>query len=423
MKKNLRYVTGSAFGLLALVVWLALSAGAATRDGAEDVRAFVGARIIDGTGKAAMQKATLIVRNGRIDAVGPSVKVPAGAEQIDATGKTIIPGLINAHCHVGEPGQLGVYARYGITTVFSLGGDKEIAIRDQVRGEQQTPALNHARLFIAGPVIGAKTAEEARKTVEQLAAAKTDLAKFRLDDNLGASTKMAPEVYAAILEEAHKRGMRVGVHIVTLADAKAVLRLGADYVAHSIRDLDVDDEAIALFKKSNAGYCPTFMREVSAFVYPEKPAFMSDPFFLNGADPREVARVQDAAYLEKMRNDKGALWYKEHLPVAMRNMKKLADAGVTVVMGTDTGLPGRFLGYFEHMELEYMTQAGFTPMQALVSATSTAARFLRASDQVGTLEPGKWADLLVLDANPLDDIRNTRKLDSVWIAGNRVPAK
>jgi len=423
MKKNLRYLTGSAFGLLVLAVVLALSAGAATRGGAEDARAFVGARVIDGTGKAAVQKATLIVRNGRIEAVGPSVKVPADAQRIDAAGKTIIPGLISAHTHVGEPGQLGVYARYGITTVFSLGGDKEIAIRDQVRSEQQTPALNHARLFIAGPVIGSKTAEEARKAVEQLAAAKTDIAKFRLDDNLGTSTKMAPEVYAAILEEAHKRGMRVAVHLVTLADAKAVLRLGADYVAHSIRDLDVDDEAIALFKKSNAHYCPTLMREVSTFIYPEKPAFMSDPFLLNGADPREVARVQDAAYLEKMRNDKAALWYKEHLPVALRNLKKLADAGVPVVMGTDTGLPGRFLGSFEHMELEYMTQAGFTPMQALVSATSTAARFLHASDQVGTLEAGKWADFIVLDANPLDDIRNTRKVDSVWIAGHRVPAK
>ena len=122
-----------------------------------------------------------------------------------------------------------------------------------------------------------------------------------------------------------------------------------------------------------------------------------------------------------MRNDKSGMWYRDHLPVAMRNLKKVEDAGVPVVMGTDTGPPYRFQGYFEHLELEQMTKAGLTPMQALVSATSTAARCLHAQDQLGTLEPGKWADFLVLRANPLDDIRNTRKLESVWIAGNSVP--
>ena len=123
-----------------------------------------------------------------------------------------------------------------------------------------------------------------------------------------------------------------------------------------------------------------------------------------------------------MRNDKNGQWYKEHLPVAMRNLKKLEDAGVPVVMGTDTGPPYRFQGYFEHLELEYMTKAGLTPMQALVAATSTAAQCLNAADQIGTLQAGRWADLMVLEGNPLDDIRNTRKIDSVWIAGNRVPA-
>ncbi len=423
MKKNLRcWMTASTL-LVLLAGWLVLSTQAATDDGPGSVKAFVNARIIDGTGKAAMQKATLVVRNGRIEAVGSSVKVPAGAQQIDAAGKTIIPGLISGHSHLSDASQLGLYARYGITSVMSLGGDKEIEIRNQVRAEQQTPALNHARLFIAGPVIVAKTPEEARKAVDDLAAAKTDIVKFRLDDNLGAGTKMAPDVYGAIFDEAHKKGMRVAVHVVYLADAKAVLRLGADLIAHSVRDQEVDDEMIGLLKKNNAYYCPTLTREISTYIYPEKPAFLNDPFLQKGGEPRELARVHDSAFLSKMQGDKAGQWYKEHLPVAMRNLKKVASAGVPVVMGTDTGPPARFQGYFEHLELEYMVDSGLTTMQTLVAATSNAARFLHAADQIGTIAPGKWADMLVLDANPLDDIKNTKKVESVWIAGNRVPAK
>jgi imidazolonepropionase-like amidohydrolase len=412
MKSNLPAV------ILILTAILTLTVGAAAQD-----QAFIGSRIIDGTGKAPVEKATLLVHNGRIAAIGPSVKVPAGAQRIDVAGKTIIPGLINGHGHVNELSQLGLYARYGITTVFSLGGDKEIELRDQTRAEQQTPGLTRARLYIAGPIPVSKTAADGRTAVDAIAAAKTDIVKFRLDDNLGHGSKMPPEAYTAILDEAHKKGMRVAVHVVTLADAKAVLHLGADYIAHSVRDEEIDGDTIALLKKNNAFYTPTLLREVSTFVYAEKPAFLNDPFLLKDGNQAEIAKAKDPAFQETMRNDKNGMWYKEHLPVAMRNLKRIEDAGVPVVMGTDTGPPYRFQGYFEHLELEYMTKAGLTPMQALVSATSTAARCLHAADQLGTIEPGKWADFVVLAANPLDDIRNTRKLESVWIAGNRVPAK
>jgi imidazolonepropionase-like amidohydrolase len=420
MKKTLQSSLGLAVTLAVVAGWLALSAFPATDDGSAAVKAFVGARIIDGTGKAPMQNATLIVRNGRIEAVGPSVKPPAGAQRIDASGKTIIPGIASAHSHLFTADQLDRFARYGITTVMSLGGDKEIEIRDQLRSEHST---GHARLFIAGPVIVAKTPEDARKAVDLDAAAKTDIVKFRLDDNLGKGTKMSPEVYTAIFDEAHKKGMRVAVHVVVLSDAKAVLKLGANMIAHSVRDQDIDAETIALLKKANAVYCPTFTRELSTYIYAENPAFLNDPFLLKNVDQAELAKVHDKAFQDKMRNDAGGQWYKEHLPVAMRNMKKVFDAGVPVVMGTDTGAPtGRFQGYFEHLELEYMVQAGLTPMQTLVASTSNVAKFLRQSD-LGTIEPGKSADLLVLDANPLDDIKNTRKIDSVYIAGNRVSEK
>ncbi len=388
----------------------------------ESPKAFTGARIIDGTGSPAIENATILVRNGRIEAVGRSVRVPEGVSRVDVTGKTIIPGLINAHGHVGSLDQLGLYARYGVTTVFSLGGEKEIELRDQTRAAQQSPGLDRARLFIAGPIPTSKTADEARKAVASLAATRVDIVKFRLDDQLGRGQKMPVEAYTAIVDEAHKRGLRVAVHVVTLADAKAVLQLGADIIAHSIRDEEVDGEAIALLKKTGAFYIPTFLREVSTFVYADKPSWLSDPFLTRDGNRAEMARAQDAAFQEAMRNDAAGKWYKEHLPVAMRNLKKVHDAGVPVAMGTDTGPPYRFQGYFEHLELEHMVNAGLTPMQTIVSATSTAARALKAPD-LGAIAPGKWADFLVLAANPLDDIRNTRKLESVWIAGSRVPAR
>jgi imidazolonepropionase-like amidohydrolase len=370
-----------------------------------------------------MENATLVIRNGRIEAVGPGVKAPAGFERIDAAGLTIIPGLVNAHGHVSDLNQLSLYARYGVTAVFSLGGDKEIALRDQTRADQEKPGLTRARLYIAGPIPVSKTPEDGRKAVGAIVAAKTDIVKIRIDDQLGTVTAMTPDVYSAIIGEAHARGMRVAVHIVKLADAKAVLRLGADYIAHSVRDQELDEETVALLRKNHAFYSPTLMREVSTFVYADQPAFLNDPLFLRDANRAELEKVREPRFQESMRSSKSAQWYREHLDVAMRNLGKLRGTGVQIVMGTDTGPSGRFQGYFEHMELEYMTKAGFTPMQAIVSATSTAARCLNAGDQFGSLQPGRWADLIVLNANPLDDIRNTRKMDSVWIAGNRVPAR
>ena len=423
------------FAGVVLVLTVALAALAAeppqnNPSSTAPVQAWVGARIIDGTGKAAIENATLLIRNGRIEAVGTRVKIPAGAEQIDAKGKTIIPGLICAHGHVNDPAQFGIYLRDGITTLLSLGGDKEFALRDQSRN---APPGTAPRLYVAGLIqdssvipgaVAVRTPDEARKSVDELIRNKPDIVKVRVDDFLGARQKMSPEVYQAVIDEAHKNGYRTAAHVVLLEDAKGLLRAGVDYIAHSVRDREVDDEFIRLMKKRHVFYSPTLTRELAVFTYSETPAFFSDPFFLKEADPAEMAKMEDPKRQESVRNDKGALWYKEHLPIAMRNLKKISDAGIVIAAGTDSGGgPGRFQGYFEHLELEYETKAGLSPMQALVSATGGAAKALNMSKEVGTLEKGKLADFVVLSANPLDDIRNTRTIESVWIGGVRVPAK
>jgi imidazolonepropionase-like amidohydrolase len=394
------------------------------------IQAWVGARIIDGTGKPAIENATLVIRNGHIEAVGKRVKVPAGAERIDATGKTIIPGLINAHGHLNSEDRLGVYLRDGITTILSLGGDKEFALREFCA---KAPPGTVPRLYVAGPIqdssaipgaVAVTTPEQGRKSVDELIRNKPDIIKVRVDDFRGARQKMSPEVYGAVIDEAHKNGFRTAAHIVFLDDAKGVLRAGVDYIAHSVRDQEVDEEFIALMKKRHVSYSPTLTRELAVFTYSETPSFFSDPFFLKEADPAEITQMRDPKRQDTMKTDPAAQWYKKHLPVAMRNLKTLSDAGINIAMGTDSGGgPGRFQGYFEHLELEYETEAGLTPMQALVSATSGAAQAINISQQVGTLEKGKLADFLILTANPLDDIKNTRAIESVWIGGVRVPAK
>ena len=206
---------------------------------------------------------------------------------------------------------------------------------------------------------------------------KVDIVKIRVDDNLGTTPKMAPEIYKAVIDEAHKKGLRVAVHLFYLDDAKAVLDAGADFIAHSVRDVPVDDAFIAMLKRRNVCYCPTLMREVSTFVYESTPSWFSDPLFLKHADMAAVDALKQPARQQAMATSKSAQRYKAGLEVANRNLKKLSDAGVTIAMGTDTGPPARFQGYFELMELEMMAKAGLTPRQVLASATRDAAKCMK----------------------------------------------
>jgi imidazolonepropionase-like amidohydrolase len=247
-----------------------------------------------------------------------------------------------------------------------------------------------------------------------------DFIKIRVDDNLGTTPKMTPEVYQAVIERAHEKGLKVASHLFYLDDAKGLLEAGTDFIAHSVRDVPVDDELIAMMKENNVCYCPTLTREVSAFVYEGVPDFFEDPFFLEEADPAVLEQLKEAERMEAMKTSPQAQAYKKALERANTNLKTVADGGGTIAFGTDTGPAARFQGYFEHMEMTMMADAGLSPKQILMSATGDAARCL-GFEEIGTLEPGRWADFVVLDEDPLADIEKMRTIDSVWIAGNRVP--
>jgi imidazolonepropionase-like amidohydrolase len=395
--------------------------------------ALVGARVIDGTGAAPIANATVLITNGRIERIGPtaSLKVPAGATRIDVSGKTIIPGLVNAHGHLGHGDsklpvydqiiqQLQLYPKFGVTTVYALGDDGVQSVR--VSEENNTGPLTRARLFVSGARATAGTAEEARKTIADRHALRVNIIKTGIGEgNNGAD--MQREAYAALIDEAHKRNLRVAAHLVTLAQAKGLVSAGLDVIAHSIRDQDVDAAFIAELKRRNIGYIPTLTRDLSVFQYESTPEYINDPFFLRGMPDYapQIARVKDPALHAKIKANPGTAVSKRQLEQGMRNLKLLSDGGVMIAMGTDSGTGvGRWQGYFEQVEMELMVKAGMTPMQALVASTGNAAKVMGLDKDVGTLQPGKRADLVVLTSDPLADIKNTRTIESVWIDGRHM---
>lgn len=357
--------------------------------------------------------------------------VPEGAERVDLTGRHVIPGLIDAHAHLNdlwadpevtdeaarlEAGLL-LFARYGVTTVNSLGGEPEIAgaVREGLPGE----APGRARLFFAGDVVTGPTPEEAVRQVRANAERGVDWIKIRVDDNLGSTEKMAWPTVAAVIEAAHGRGLRVASHLFYLEDAERLLELGTDLVAHSVRDLPLPRALAARMREDGVCYVPTLTREITTFAYAERPDWFDDPFFQRWAHPGQVARVTDPDFQARMAASPAAERYRQALVQAQENLAVVEGAGAPIAFGTDSGPAGRFPGYLQHLELELMVEAGLTPEQALVAATSAAAECLDASD-VGVLEAGRWADFLVLRGDPLEDIRETRSLEAVYIGGGRI---
>jgi len=414
---------------------------------------FEGARLIDGTGRPAVANSVLVMKDDKIVAAGPASKVkkPSGARVVDVRGRTIMPGIINAHGHVGlvvkgknsAEGytrenielQLAQYEQYGVTSVMALGLNRDLGY--EIRDQQRKAKGPGASLFLAGRGIGVpdaappvpvapdqvyrpKTVDEAVKDVQEVATHKPDMLKLWVDDIYGKFPKMDPAMYKAAIAEAHKHKIPVAAHVFYLADAKGLVADDIDALAHSIRDQDVDDDLIRQMKKKGTFYVATLNVDESGYMFAEDPSFAQDPMLVQAVSPETLQMVQSDEYKNKVKNDPNVAKNKAAGATGMRNLKKLQDAGVHIALGTDSGAqPVRVPGWAEHRELELMVKAGLTPMQALTAATKGSAAMIRASDR-GTLEAGKRADFLVLQGDPLEDIKNTRQLVAIYNGGREV---
>jgi imidazolonepropionase-like amidohydrolase len=414
---------------------------------------FKGARLIDGTGRAAIENSILMIEGDQVVAAGKAgtVSIPKDADVKDASGKTIMPALINLHGHLGLSTngadsvaghytqenvvrQLDKYLAYGVATVTSFGQDDDEIYK--IRDAQHAGTIGGARFYTAGRGFLEYTGksnpadhryrpqnpEEARADVRELAAHHPDFMKMWVDDGLGHGTKIQPAIYQAIIDEAHKQHIRVFAHEFYLNDAKALLAAGIDGFAHSIRDQAVDSDVMQKMKARDVFLIPTLVRDEVLFAYADNLKWLDDPFFQAGFVPEAVAFVRSPENVEKGRKDPDIAKYRAGLEMGKKNLKTLSDAGVKIAFGTDSGIPTRFPGYLEHRELQLMVEAGLTPMQAIVAATGTNAEILGGAKTFGTLQAGRRADFLVLDANPLEDIHNTERLSAVWQAGKTVPS-
>jgi imidazolonepropionase-like amidohydrolase len=415
-----------------------------------------GARLIDGTGRPPIENATLVIDDGRIIAAGnvdPGAYTTQGAQSISCAGQTIMPALISDHSHLGlvKDGKvspdnytaeniqaaLRQYEGYGVTAILSLGVNKDLLY--PLRDDQRAGKFAGADIFTAdhglgvasaappipadvGQIARPNTAAEARQMVHEMAGRHADMIKLWMDDFFGSvEPKMAPEIYGAIIDEAHKDGLRVAAHIFYLEDAKSLLRAGLDVIAHSVRDQPVDAEFIDLMKQRHAGYISTLALDEAQFVYADHPVWMESAAFRTAVAPQLLANWLSPLYAAKMKTNPLTPKNRAALAMGLRNVKTLHDAGILIGFGTDSGaMPLRLPGWAEHRELQLLVEAGLTPAQAIVCATRNAAEVLGDAKNRGTLEPGKRADFLILSANPLADIRNTTHLAAIYHSGQRI---
>jgi imidazolonepropionase-like amidohydrolase len=398
------------WGRLMAIALPGVVAACATQPQGPPATAYEGARLIVGDGRV-IENGTLVVGGAKIAQAGAAaaVQVPAGATRVNLAGKTVMPMIIDTHVHLSTEREalirdLKQRAYYGVSAALSLGTDGYGLL--DVRSESIPGA---ARFYSAGrgitmPEPGRTTvpywitsAAEGRKAVEELAAHRVDIVKIWVDTRDGKFKKLSPEIYGAIIDEAHKRGLRVIAHLFDLEDAKGLLRANVDALAHGVRDRDIDDEFVAMFKaRPNLVLTPNLPeRGVKVDLSWLKPGLGASQF----------------ALLEKANTDRPAA--QAFYGIQARNLAKLNAAGVRITLGTDGNR-----AWGAHQEMEDMVIAGMTPMQVIVAATRNSAEFLRMDS--GTLEPGKSADFIVLDANPLDDITNSRRISAVILRGAAV---
>ena len=410
------------------------------------------AHLIPGDGRPAIDRAALLVRDGRIARVGRAgeVGLPQGAARVDLTGKTVMPTLINVHTHVGfQRGATYVpenYGRqtilddlnralyFGITAVVSQGIDPgDTALR--IRAEQAAGTLGGARLFLAGRGIGfpnagpgadayrgiaysVTTPEQGRQAVREQAALKVDLIKIWVDDRNGRAPRMTPDVSHAIIDEAHKHGLKVNAHVFYLSDVQDLVAAGIDGFAHLARDKELDDATVQAIVRRGVVMMTTLgtpERTTHTNVPPSLASWLDGP--VREAAPGAMIDRVKAGFAG--RDEATASANRERYAILQRTVAKLAKAGAKIALGSDTGIQDHPFGITDHRELELLVEAGMAPMQVLVAATSTSASYLKLADE-GALAAGKRANFMVLDANPLDDITNTRRIAAVYVNGREV---
>jgi imidazolonepropionase-like amidohydrolase len=415
-------------------------------------------RVIDGNGGQPLEHADILITGSKITAVDTQTdakNLPHNTTIVNLTGKSVLPGLITNHSHLGITKgttvsgnnvtranilrQLRQYTAYGVTTVTSLGLNLKPFY--DMQPQAHSGATRTADMFGADRGFGVpngappasmglldtqvyrpQTPEEARAQVRETAQRHPDLIKIWVDDmHHTVPAKMSPEVYKAIIDEAHVNGIRVASHVYYLEDAKLLVGDGVDILAHGVRDTAVDPDFVKSIKARGTWYVPTLGLDESFYIYAEHPEWLQQPFLRRGLPPSLAAQFSDPAWRAKVLGDtKAVAAQKQSLATNMKNVKTLFDAGVNVGFGADSGAtPLRIAGFAEHRELKLLTDAGLTPLQAIQTATKNAAAVLHLDDR-GVIAPGKLADLLVVDGDPSKDIAAVDNIDSVWRRGRKV---
>jgi imidazolonepropionase-like amidohydrolase len=389
------------------------------------------ATLIDGSGGPPQRDVTIVMEEGRIREIGSGLAAPPSASVVDLTGKFVVPGIINAHGHVGPPArdpQLRQYALYGVTTTTSMYFDQDDIAEFKAR--QRSGDLRGARIltvkyrFMSPPFIPGsevKTPEEARAKVDEIVGKGADFVKVWIDAQGGRHPKLSPEFTAAVMEQARKHGKITMAHIVELADARRIVDQGVNILAHDVRDQEIPDDFIAILKARNVSVISTLAREEAMFVFGESPGFTDNPFFQKGLTPERLELLKTKKRDEQA-NDPARPKLKNAFEIDKINVKRLSDAGVRLGFGTDSGgEPNRFFiqGFFEHRQMELLRDAGLTPMQVIQTFSKNNSELLGIDKEFGTLAQGKAADLLVLARDPLADITNMRTIEAVYLGGRK----
>jgi imidazolonepropionase-like amidohydrolase len=446
-----RYTQSMIAGLL---ICSLAGCGSDNKDGkqaapATDVSYFFGARIIPGDGSPAMEDMSFIVSDGKFTTIGPRKEVvpPKGSARIELTGRTVTPVFINVQ---GQPGMnrgrqygprnymresltadLSRYAYYGVLAVLTAGtdsGDLASSVRDELRDGK----IKGARLLTAGRGIAAKgggpeglaettidvaSAADVKKAVADLANRRVDAIKLWMDDGNGKGAKLKPDVYTAAIEEARKRNLKVVAEVFELADAKELVKAGVNGFVSSIRDHEVDDALISEMKAKNVFLAPALTAAEAKFIYADNPDWLGEQTM------REVYPAQLAGYLResvvqnRFKRNPELPALRQQYSTALKNLKRLADGGVSIVLGTNSGAADTYPGYFELREMIAMADAGMKPMDVIKAATSTSAAALGITD-LGTIAVGKTADFLSMPNNPLEKITNIKDVGNLYLNGS-----